>query len=148
MEDCGRAGLGTGLDIRTRAHDHARHGKHAQRTADHVAHALRAEFAIVLGACAAVHLVDGGGAQERLGTCDEGNRKRADQDRRLDDAKVVLEARKNGDRPDVVGDVDVLDLIEVEDGCGDHRRDHADKRAGIMLSDFGRMHSSSKSRRW
>ena len=60
-----------------------------------VADALRGQLAVVLGARAAVHLIDGGRAQQRLGAGDEGDRDGADQDRPLHDAHQFFRRRQD-----------------------------------------------------
>ncbi len=133
MHDGRGARHGAGFDVGAGAHDDACHRQYAERAADGVADALRRQLAIVFRTRAAMHLIDGGGAQQRLGAGDEGDGDGTEQNRPLGNAHKLFRGRQNDFRPDVVRHSDVFDVGEAEqsrradadDGAHQRRREQA-----------------------
>ncbi len=138
MENGGQPRFAAGFHVGARTDDDARHRQNAQGAAQRIAHALSRQFLVVFGAHARVHLIDSGCTQQRLGGGDESDGESADDHMVIGKEGRDSRRRRPYDRrPDVVRHVDVFDIVQIEDGSGDHADDDADQRRRDHLEHFG-----------
>lgn len=127
MQHRGHARGRTGLHVGRTTHDHAGHRQCAQETAQHIAHTLRRQFTVVVGACALMHAIHRCRRQQGFCAGDEGKRHRRHQQGRVEHAEDVRDAG-DADRREQVGRyIDLGDVQTLQLHCSRDRH-HRDQR--------------------